>query len=166
MKYLLLCLSLVVGLTSCNSDQMTKTEREGEPNIYSTPDDDTEMNEAVSNAQKSLKRFDTAFESNKYDTSTFALKVKFPTKTGAEHIWATSITIQNGEYFGVVDNLPDLTTQVKYGDKIKLTKADITDWMFSDNGILQGGYTIKLIRSRMTKEERNNFDAEFSFKIE
>ncbi|MEQ1555004.1 MAG: DUF2314 domain-containing protein [Ferruginibacter sp.] len=145
---------------------MTKTEREGDPNLYSTPSDDSEMNEAISNAKNSLNRFGTALGSNKYDTSTFALKVKFPTKTGAEHIWATSITIKNGEYFGVVDNLPDLTTKVKYGDKIKLVKEDITDWMFSDNGILQGGYTIKLIRSRMTKEEKDNFDTEFPFKIE
>ena len=42
---------------------------------------------------------------------------------------------------------------------------DITDWMYVDKGILQGGYTIKLIRNRMSKEERAKFDAGFPFKI-
>jgi uncharacterized protein YegJ (DUF2314 family) len=124
------------------------------------------MNEAILQAKNTITQFDTAFTSNKFDTSTFALKVQFPTSTGAEHIWATSIIIKDGQYFGIVDNLPELTTKVKFGDKIKLDKDNITDWMYADNGILRGGYTMKLIRSRMTKEEQQDFDANFPFKIE
>ena len=38
--------------------------------------------------------------------------------------------------------------------------------MFVDKGVLRGGYTIRVIRNRMPKEERNAFDAEFPYKIE
>jgi uncharacterized protein YegJ (DUF2314 family) len=144
---------------------MARIERKGEPTIYSTPSDDREMNNAILTARNSLEQFKVALESNSYDTSKFALKVRFKTATGAEHIWATSITYHEGNYFGIVDNLPNLVTQVKLGEKYKIEMKDITDWMYVDKGILRGGYTIKLIRSRMPQEEKNKFDAGFPFKI-
>jgi len=166
MRYSFLTVFLFIGLIACNNNQTTKTEKKSADNLYATPSDDKEMNEAILTAKNTLDQFDKALESNKYDTSTFALKVKFPTSTGAEHIWATSITIKDRNYYGIVDNLPELTTKVKLGDKIKLDKESISDWMYGDKGILQGGYTMRLIRSRMTKEEQKKFDSEFQFKIE
>jgi uncharacterized protein YegJ (DUF2314 family) len=166
MRQSIFIISFVILTSSCDSSKMGKTEREGEPNIYSTPSDDKEMNEVISKAKNTLDQFDKALLSNKFDTSTFALKVKFPTETGAEHIWATNIKIENTSYYGIVDNLPNTTTQVKLGERIKLNKNDITDWMYSDNGTLSGGYTIKLIRNRMTEDERKKFDKEFPFKID
>ncbi len=144
---------------------MVKIERKGEPNIYSTPGDDQEMNEAIASARNTLEQFKVALESNSYDTSKFALKVRFKTATGAEHIWVTSIIFHNGDYFGLVDNLPNLATQVKLGEKYKIEMKDITDWMYVDKGVLQGGYTIKLLRNRMSQAERVKFDTEFPFKI-
>ncbi|NBB28774.1 hypothetical protein GVN22_10670 [Cellulophaga sp. BC115SP] len=54
------------------------------------------MNEAILQAKNTITQFDKVFTSNKFDTSTFALKVQFPTSIGAEHIWATSIIIKDG----------------------------------------------------------------------
>jgi len=144
---------------------MVKIERKGEPTIYSTPADDEEMNEAIATARNTLGQFRVALESNSYDTSKFALKVRFNTATGAEHIWATSITFHDGCYFGIIDDLPNLATQVKLGEKYKIEIKDITDWMYIDKGVLQGGYTIKLIRKRMPQEERAKFDSGFPYTI-
>jgi uncharacterized protein YegJ (DUF2314 family) len=113
--------------------------REREPDIYSTPNDDQEMNEAIRSARSTLEQFNAALESNRYDTSKFALKVRFKTATGAEHIWATSITYRNGSYYGIVDNLPNLATQVELGEKYKIPMENITDWMYFDKVILRGG---------------------------
>jgi uncharacterized protein YegJ (DUF2314 family) len=156
-----ICLFLI----SCGNNRMVKNERKGEPNIYSTPNDDQEMNEAIAAARNTLEQFKVALESNSYDTSKFFLKVRFKTVTGAEHIWSTSITYHDGNYFGIIDNLPNLATQKKLGEKYKIEMKDITDWMYVDKGVLQGGYTIKLIRNRMSQEERTKFDAEFPYKV-
>jgi len=165
MKYSILRLFIIVALIACNTAQTEKDEKESKDNLYATPSEDKEMNDAILAAKNTLDQFDRALESNKFDTSTFALKIRFPTSTGAEHIWATSIAIREGHYFGIVDNLPELTTKVKLGDRIQLDKENITDWMYGDNGMLRGGYTIRLIRSRMTKDEREKFDADFQLKI-
>jgi Uncharacterized protein conserved in bacteria (DUF2314) len=66
---------------------MTRTVRNGEPDIYSIGTDDEEMNKAIATAQQTFYQFESALKSNRYDTGTFALKVKFPTSTGHEHIY-------------------------------------------------------------------------------
>ena len=144
---------------------MSKTERKGEPDIYNTTDDDQEMNLAITTAKQTLDQFDKALISKKFDTSKFALKVKFPTAKGFEHIWAMNVSIIKGQYSGIINDVPDMATQVKLGDSIKIEKEDISDWLYSDNGFLKGGYTIRVLRNRMTKDEQNKFDSDFQLKI-
>ncbi len=38
--------------------------------------------------------------------------------------------------------------------------------MYIENGKLFGGYTIKVLRNRMTEEERKQFDAESGMQID
>ena len=163
-KALLTC--LLLGLLSCNNPKMDKTERASEPTIYSTQDDDQEMNRAIELAGKTLNQFDSAFNNKNYDSGTIALKIKFPTENGFEHIWATQLSLENGTYFGVIDNLPNNAKDVQLGDKIKINKDEITDWMFGRNGKLVGGYTIRTIRNRMTEQEKIDFDAGFPLRID
>lgn len=166
MRKLLSAVFIWVVLLSCNSSQLEKIEIKDKGDLYSVPGDDYGMNKAIDTAKKSLFLFDMAFKSYQYDTGTFALKVKFPTSTGTEHIWATEISIRNGNYYGIIDNIPELTTEVRAGEKLKLDIENITDWMYSDKGILRGGYTIRFIRNQMTREEKNKFDADFQLKVE
>jgi uncharacterized protein YegJ (DUF2314 family) len=164
MKNLLVIFSLVLFWSCHDNDQPeSKTENTG---LYTTDGEDQEMNQAIKDARISLVQFDESYLSGKFDTSTFALKVRFPTETGGEHIWATSIVIANGAYYGVIDDVPVLTTHVSQGDRIKINKEDITDWMYSENGVLRGGYSIRLIRQRLTKEEKLQFDLNFRLRIE
>jgi uncharacterized protein YegJ (DUF2314 family) len=94
----------------------------------------------------------------------FALKTKFDSPDGAEHIWVKDIEIKNGRYFGVIDNAPTSIPNLKVGDAIEV--HNITDWMYIDNGVLRGGYTIRLLRDRMSAEERKAFDTEYGVTIE
>jgi uncharacterized protein YegJ (DUF2314 family) len=158
--------TISIILASCTDTPMKVIERGNEPGIYQVQDDDVGMNNAISSAISALNQFDSAYINNHFDTSTFALKVKLSTTTGFEHIWATSISMDKGDYYGEIDNLPSMLTKVKLGDKLKISKADISDWMYSDNGRLIGGFTIKEIRSRMTGQEKQEFDKSFQLKIE
>lgn len=155
------------GFFSCSFCQIKSTEKEIGDSIYTARPDDKEMNLAIETARSTLGQFQKALLSNKFDKSTFDLKVKFPMPSGGdEHIWITHITYKVGKYFGIVGNIPEDTKKVKLDDKIEINNADITDWFYGDNGVLRGGYTIKVIRSRFSKEERIQFDAELPFKIE
>jgi uncharacterized protein YegJ (DUF2314 family) len=165
MKYYLLIGTLIFAF-ACNTNPKLKHAANSEDEIYSTSSEDEEMNKAVDAAKSTLQLFEKAFRSKKYDQTSFVLKVRFASPKGFEHIWANNIEMKKDNYYGTVNSIPESTTEVKKGEKIKIEKDNITDWLYNDNGKLRGGYTIKVIRNRMTKEERKQFDEELQLKID
>lgn len=166
MKYNFLLITFLAAFIACNGQTTTTKEPETAPVLYNTDDDDPEMNAAIKTAQSTLPQLQAALKNKKYDTGTPALKVAYPTESGAEHIWVSDIRLKNGQYSGTINNPPAEIPALKMGDKIKIENQKITDWMFVENGVLRGGYTIRLIRNRMTKEEREAFDTSFPYKLE
>lgn len=159
-----LLLFFTICILSCNSNK--KTERENEPTIYNVEEDDVEMNKAIEKAKQTLDSFDYAFKNNTRVFTFFGLKKKFEENGNVEHIWIGNIQrIENGKYIGVIDNLPEKILSVKLGDTVQIERKEISDWMYIKKSELYGGYTIRLLRDRMTEEEREKFDAESGMKI-
>ncbi|SNR62164.1 YegJ family protein [Flavobacterium sp. ov086] len=162
MKIKALVILIIFCCVSCkNSD---KVERENQPTIYNVESDDKEMSEAIKKANQTLTDFNSALQNPKIEVK--SLKVKFETANGNEHIWLSNIEYKDGKYWGILDNEPEYITEYKIGDKIEIDNSKISDWMYLENGKLFGGYTIKLLRSRMTENERNQFDAESGMQID
>jgi Uncharacterized protein conserved in bacteria len=158
MKHKIILLFIIACTYSCTSKSQS--------NIVTTGGDDAEMNAAIEKAKDSFTVFTAAFNSKKSKYTSFTIKVPFTTTEGNEHIWIGEISKKKDDYFGIVDNLPESTSEVKLGDKVKIDPAKISDWMFVEDGKLRGGYTIRLIRKRMTEEERKTFDTDLPFVIE
>lgn len=166
MKRHVLTILILLGQISCKPNETTKTEREGESTIYNVTADDAEMKEAINTANQTLEQFNEALMSQNPDFGYFALKVRFDAPNGREHIWASDIVIKGNKYFGVVNNLPENTTEVKIGDTIQINNNNISDWMYVDSNRLRGGFTLRLLRKRMTELERKQFDEENGLIIE
>ena len=159
-----LLLFLTLSILSCNSNN--KVERENEPTIYKVGEDDAEMNKAIEKARQTIDSFDFAFKNNSKVFTFFSLKKKFEENGNVEHIWIGNIQkFENGKYVGVIDNLPEKIKDVKLGDTVVIEKKDISDWMYLKNSELHGGYTIRLLRERMTEDDRKKFDSESGMKI-
>lgn len=153
-----------ICILSCNSNK--KIERQNEPTIYNVEENDVEMNKAIEKAKQTIDSFDYAFKNNSRVFTFFGLKKKFEENGNIEHIWIGNIQkIESGKYIGVIDNLPEKIKSVKLGDTVQIEKKEISDWMYIKKSELHGGYTIRLLRERMTEEERKKFDAESGMKI-
>jgi len=166
MKFYLLSFIILLGCNGCNNTQTLKIERKGEPPIYSVQNDDAEMNHAIMSAIQTLDSFKVALLSKNKDYKYFALKSRFITPNGSEHIWLKNIILKDKKYVGIVANLPESISDVKLGDTISILKNNITDWMYLDNKKLRGGFTIRLLRKRMTEPDKKQFDAHSGFSIE
>jgi len=166
MKFYLLSFIILMGCNGCNNTQTLKIERKGEPPIYSVQNDDAEMNHAIMSAIQTLDSFKVALLSKNKDYKYFALKSRFITPNGSEHIWLKNIILKDKKYVGIVANLPESISDVKLGDTISILKNNITDWMYLDNKKLRGGFTIRLLRKRMTEPDKKQFDAHSGFSIE
>ncbi len=164
MKYNFLLIALFV-FAACKGQTASKAPEEA-TNLYNTESDDPEMNAAIKTAQATFPQFEAAFKKGKYDDGTAGLKVAYNVESGTEHIWVSDIRLKDGRFSGVIDNAPVGITSIKMGDRVDVELKKISDWMFVDKGVLRGGYTIRVIRNRMPKEEREAFDAEFPYKIE
>ena len=139
---------------------MERKQRPDEPTIYNVESANLSMNQAIEKARLTLKEFDTALLSNNPNFKSFALKVRFGTHKGGEHIWVSEVSIKDDAYYGVVDNLPESTNEVTVDELIKIDKQGISDWMYLNNAKVRGGYTIRLLRQRMDPAERTTFDNE------
>ncbi|HEX8377380.1 MAG TPA: DUF2314 domain-containing protein [Pedobacter sp.] len=160
----LLTMLLCLGLIGCTNGQI---KREGEPTIINIQDGDKEMNDAIKKANDTLDEFKNALNGKKAHLQYFALKTRFNTPIGGEHIWVSNIQLKNDKYWGVVDNLPESTSDVKLGDTIQINNNNnISDWMYVDNGKLKGGFTIRVLRNKMTPADRKQFHDENGLIIE
>jgi uncharacterized protein YegJ (DUF2314 family) len=172
MKFLTLLLFAAM-FTSCSNNQSNKNQTTDKPaldtiaNTYTVTSDDASMNMAIDEAKKTIGQFDLALKSNNPSFIDFAVKKRYKTTDdGGEHMWIAVTGILNGNYTGTVNNDAEQTNEVKYGDTVMVRKDEITDWMYLDNNILRGGYTIREVRKHMNKEERIKMDKELRYRIE
>jgi uncharacterized protein YegJ (DUF2314 family) len=164
MKASLLTALISIYFLACG--QVAKTERPGEPDIYSVESEDKEMNEAIEKSRSTFDTFLATFNNPKEEQMSFSVKMPFPTDDGAEHIWLVNIESQDGKLFGEVDNVPENVSSVKLGDKIEIDRHKISDWFYIDGDRLIGGLTIRVLRDRMTPSEKRQFDADFGLKFD
>lgn len=75
-----------------------------------------------------------------------------------EHMWVSDVTFDGKHIRGKLINSPNWLTNVKEGDEVTTTLAELGDWMFAIHGKVYGGFTINLIRSRMPRGERKAHD--------
>ncbi len=167
---LLLSLSLCFGCNQKQAAKKTNTSAAGLDTAaftYSVSEEDTSMNAAIDKAKKTINKFDSALNSNNSLYTDFAVKKRYSTPDGdGEHIWIGGVKLVNGYYKGIINNDVEKTTEVKYGDTVLVGKNEITDWMYIDNNVLKGGYTIREIRSHLNKEQQDKMDKELGCKIE
>lgn len=135
--------------------------------VAQVQNEDPEMNQAISKSRQTFDGFLVALTSN--DTSNSGFAVKYPFKqdiqpasepVSNEHIWLSPVIIQGNKICGIINNQPEFTDKVKMGDTVKIDRSLISDWNYTRNGKLMGGYSIRLLVSRMTAEEKASFQAQ------
>ena len=160
-------LFFLLFISACNSNTQKQILGKDSTNIIIVQQDDDEMSAAISMAKSSLNQFDSALLSKKSRYNSFSLKVRFPYgDNSGEHIWLSDITKYKDEYMGIVNNEPEYVSTLKLYDTIKINKNNISDWMYLDKKILKGGFTIKLLRKRMSSGERAQFDSTRFYELE
>lgn len=156
---------MLIFLISCHTTPTDRSKEDYPKNIKPIEQDDSLMNNAIAKAREEFYVFDSAFRKGNNDKSLFAIKLRFSTDIGGEHIWAHSISLEGESYYGILDDDAISIDNVKAGDKIEINKNSLSDWIFSDNGIMKGGFTVKVLRNKMTSQERAAFDSAYYLKI-
>lgn len=129
---------------------------------------DDEINEAINKAKASFSQFDKAIKDTGNNYKKFMLKKGFTSEFGVEHIWLVDVRYNpyKDKFIGMVANDPIHTKEIKSGDFVEVDKNEISDWLFSDkDDFTFGGYTLQILRNRLSKEEKKQFDEENNLKF-
>ena len=141
-----------------------RVNRQGADPIVGVTDTDEDMNSAINSARASLAQFFENYSDPKPTQQSFLLKVRFEIKGDVEHIWLADLSVSKLEMSGTVANEPRMRA-LKFMEQVNFTAAQITDWMYLEDGFLVGGFTTKAIRSKLPADERAEFDAATPYKF-
>jgi uncharacterized protein YegJ (DUF2314 family) len=159
--FVLLLASTTLFLMSCGKSTASKDD----PTV-SVSANDPEMNAAIDKARNTVQQFIDALKSPLPSQSDFFIKKPFTQGETVEHIWLMNVTFDGKDFHGKISNDPEEISGIKYGDDAVVGVNEISDWMYVQDGKLVGGYTFRVLFSRMTPEEKTNFLKQAAFKIE
>lgn len=157
------------AVAGCGSDERRPgdtIEREGQPPVAYVDDEDPSMAAAIKKARSTVDQFIEAFNDPKPSQSDFGVKLLIEDGDHGEHMWILPMRYEDGKFTGTIQNEPDRLRNVQFGDEVDVAKEEISDWMYVDNGKLVGGYTLRVLRERMSEEERQELDRSVPFSIE
>lgn len=160
---------LAISLSGCGdqAQQVGDTvERPGEPPVTTVADDDQEMNAAIDQARATVDQFIQALEAPTPTQSDFSVKMLIKDDEHGEHMWIMPVRYEEGRFVGLVGNEPLDVSSVQFGDEVEVAKDQISDWMYVDEGVLQGGYTFRVLRNTLSPEEQAEFDSAMPFRME
>jgi len=144
-------LSLVLLLCSCRRDPET---------LVRGGYDEREMDAAIARARAEVDVFIAAL--SKGDGSDFAVKAPIQDGGETEHFWLTDVVYRDGAFEGLIGNDPGTVKNVKFGQKWKLSKLEISDWLFMKDGKMHGNYTLRPLLKTMSKAEAAKWRAQFA----
>jgi uncharacterized protein YegJ (DUF2314 family) len=139
----LLVVILVASLAACSKQDRT----------ISVDDKDPEMAAAIAKARDMLPQFWQVLEKPEHGESGFALKVKITDPRGTEHFWATDVERRDGKIMGTINNDPNIVRNVKFGQRIEIPEADISDWLYLRDRKMVGNYTVRPLFKHMPAAE-------------
>jgi uncharacterized protein YegJ (DUF2314 family) len=76
-----------------------------------------------------------------------------------EHMWLTDVDYDGEMVSGELVNAPNKLKTIKQGDTLSVPVGGLSDWMYVLNDIVFGGFSVNLLRARMSAKERKNHDA-------
>jgi len=142
-----------------------------ESQVYMFDNTDPEMQRACENARETFRHFwqEIAWEKRRIVPALDLACVKVAFSDGnrdssddtpqVEHMWVSEVDFDGKIISGVLTNSPNWLETVKEGDTVEVPLSKINDWMFAIDDNVYGAYTVNLMRSRMSSEEREAHDA-------
>src|SRR5262245_4785605 len=124
---------------------------------------DPEMQSAHLEAQSSFRYFwrELSWERRRIVPGLDMTMVKLPFTDGPrtdgnpeyEHMWIGDIDFDGDVLSGTLLNSPNWLSSVRKDNHVSVPFSHLTDWMMTVNGRAYGGFTVNLMRSRMSRRE-------------
>lgn len=127
---------------------------------------DPQIQAASAQAQIQITNFLAALRSPASNQSNFVICVEFPSGGLPQSLWIGYIQYGESGFRGVVVTPPNPASSLTNGQPVQVGLSNVTDWAYVEDGKLIGGFTTRVLRSRMSETERRAYDAQLPYTIE
>lgn len=145
--------------------------------IFTSPSEDADMEKAATRARQTFRYFwrEMSWEQRRIipGLELAAVKASFsdppeiraqnPDALEVEHMWLIDVEYDGRKIQGTLINSPHSLQSVSEGDHVSFSGKQLCDWMYVIAGDVYGGFTVDLMRSRMSAGERKQHDRAWGF---
>lgn len=155
-------------ITGCYRTQEAEEARQQEAALRATPiiESDSELHAAAAEARQTAEKLTYALRYRQTTASGFLAKRLVIEGKTREKVWLTNLRYDGRQLHGEVWQKPQLLKKVKQGDNLSLSPYELYDWVYIEDGKLQGGYTIRVLYQRANAQGKKLLEKQFGAKIE
>ncbi len=142
--------------------------------IIPVQSDDSEMNAAMQTAREKFPEFWREVSAD-YKRGIPALggsmvKAYFDdpggTPQGGEHMWVREVEYDGKVITGTLADAPRHLRSIRSGEQVTFPIERLSDWFYVDGGKAIGAFTVRVLRSRMSDQERKEHDSQYPFRFD
>ncbi len=86
-------------------------------------------------------------------------------KTG-EHMWVRDVEYDGKTITAVLADTPRQLRSVRSGEQVSFPLERLSDWFYVEGDKAIGAFTVRLLRTRMSAEQRRAHDSHYPFQFE
>lgn len=139
----------------------TALERSRQDLTTGVPVGDNAMEAAFAKARATLDTFLALLDKPPPNTGIYAVKLRIvdPASRAVEYFWVLDLKRQGDSFSGIINNTPRSVSNVRIGQRMRFTRAEIYDWMYTDSNFLNaqrsivGNFTMCALLARETPKE-------------
>jgi uncharacterized protein YegJ (DUF2314 family) len=158
---------LTLALVGCHDKK-----KEGEsddasafPAAMEVNSDDPAMAEAMREARKTLPVFLAAMQDHPGTMHDFSVKAMFEQGGHVEHMWVNPVMFDGKAFHGRLNDDPTEITSPKRNDRVVAKPTGVSDWMYIDGNKLRGGYTLRVMRSRLNEGQQKELEKSLGYEF-
>lgn len=142
---------VLLAIAGCQKGPASKVvRRDGQSTLIFVTKSDKEVEAAMAKAREKLPLFLHQLQHPKPGQQ-FAIKARFKTEGGAEHIWVTHLVYTDPVFVGKLADEPYDLPGLRQGDEVTFTRDQVSDWIINTDGQVYGDFT----KSVMDKREQS-----------
>jgi uncharacterized protein YegJ (DUF2314 family) len=108
------------------------------------------MERAIGRARATQNEFVAALQNQRPEASDFFIKRQL----GNQHVWLEQVEWDGQSFFAAVSAEQIDATQSQVSGRIEVRPDELTDWMYVEDGILRGGYTVRVLHYQSSPEQQ------------
>jgi len=127
---------------------------------------DPDMAAAFRKARQTLPEFLALARAPRPTASKLAVKIAIPAGDDDEYFWVSQFAPRGDKYGGRINNTPRAAKQVKLGQLVEFSEAEIVDWLYMEDGKMRGNFTACALLKREPADQLEAMKKQYGLSCE